>query len=49
MGFLVNGIVILIILSIIYYSGKKFIHNTKNNKCNCGGSCSKEQREMCHK
>ncbi len=49
MELLVNGIVLVLILFIIYYNAKKFIVDAKNNKCSCGGSCSKEQRRMCKK
>ncbi len=49
MEILVNILVILIIVSISYYSLRKFIIDSKNKKCSCSSSCSKEQRKNCSK
>lgn len=39
-------IVGLIFAGILYFAGKKAFSNIKNNKCNCGTSCS--DKSKCH-
>ncbi len=49
MEIIVNGTVIILILAIVYFSFNKFIKDTKNKKCSCGGSCSKAMQKKCNK
>ena len=39
----------LIFAAILFFAGKKAFSNIKNNKCNCGTSCSDKEQMPCYK